>query len=305
MSPLGVGVSFAAIMSHACIVASRASSGPWAGPAPSDRGQPCASRWPAVHPTWCTVVYYSYMLPSFGRKNTDGEKIRMPLTLEERQMCELGARPPRMSDLTWRIFQIMAEFVEGFQFLSTLSKEVSIFGSARLHPETRWYKEATKLGRLLGDNGYTVITGGGPGIMEAGNKGAFEAGAPSIGLNIQLPKEQRINPYVTQSRAFDYFFVRKVMLSASAQTYVYFPGGFGTMDEFFDLLTLIQTKKSERVPIVLIGKDFWMPFWSWVEKSMYIEYDTIDRDDLALVQIVDTAEEAYAIITKSRERTIF
>lgn len=247
------------------------------------------------------------MLSSFGRvtDKDNGGSVRIPLTMEERQMCELGARPPRMSDLTWRIFQIMAEFVEGFQFLSTLKKEVSIFGSARLHPESRWYKEAVKLGRLLGDNGYTVITGGGPGIMEAGNKGAFEAGAPSIGLNIQLPKEQRINPYVTRSRAFHYFFVRKVMLSASAQTYVYFPGGFGTMDELFELLTLIQTKKSERVPVVLMGKDFWTPFWAWVEKTMYIEYDTIDREDLALVHIVDSAEEAYTIISKTKERTIF
>lgn len=220
-------------------------------------------------------------------------------------MCALGARPPRMADITWRIFRIMAEFVEGFQFLSTLEREVTIFGSARLAPGSKWYLEAEKMGAMLGKGGYTVITGGGPGIMEGANKGAYEAGARSVGLNIQLPKEQRINPYVTESRAFNYFFSRKVMLVASAQVYIYFPGGYGTVDELFEILTLIQTGKLEKVPIVLVGRDFWTPLFTWLEQTVYKEYDAVAKSDLGLVSIVDRAEDAYAVVTKSRERTIF
>lgn len=231
--------------------------------------------------------------------------LRIPLTPEEKAMCQAGNRPPRMSDMTWRIFRIMAEFVEGFQFLSTTSKEISIFGSARLQPGSRWYQEAEAFGRLLGKGGFTVVTGGGPGIMEAGNKGAYEVGAVSVGLNIQLPHEQRVNPYVTKPKAFYYFFTRKVMLAASAQAYVFFPGGYGTLDELFEILTLIQTGKSEPVPVVLVGKEFWEPLWAWIEKSMYGELDAIDREDLGIVQIVDTAPEAYALVAKSRERTFF
>lgn len=220
-------------------------------------------------------------------------------------MCLAGNRPPKMSDITWRIFRIMAEFVEGFQFLSTTKREVSIFGSTRIPVGHRWYEEAVKLGRLLGKGGFTVVTGGGPGIMEGANKGAFEVGAMSVGLNIQLPREQRINPYVTHSRAFYYFFTRKVMLAASAQAYVFFPGGFGTMDELFEILTLIQTGKSEKVPVVLVGKAHWGGLWGWMKDEMYAKMDAIDRADMDLVKIVDTAEEAYAIVSKSSERNFF
>lgn len=244
-------------------------------------------------------------LPSFGNRTNNDGQVRIPLTADERAMCAAGARPPRMSDITWRIFRIMAEFVDGFQFLSTLEREVTILGSARTVPGTRWYEEARKLGALLAKGKYTVITGGGPGIMEGANRGAYEQGGRSVGINIQLPKEQRINPYVTESRAFNYFFSRKVMLVASAQAYVVFPGGFGTMDELFEILTLIQTKKSAQVPIVLVGKDFWSPLLVWLEKTMYSGYDAIDRTDLHLVTVVDRAEDAYALISKSRERTIF
>lgn len=230
---------------------------------------------------------------------------RIPLTDEERAIAKQLASTPKMSEITWRIFRIMAEFVEGFQFLSTTKKEVTIFGSTRIPPTNHWYGEAVKLGRLLGEHGFTVVTGGGPGVMEAANKGAYEAGAESIGLNIQLPHEQRINPYVTRSRAFYYFFTRKVMLAASAQAYVYFPGGFGTLDELFEILTLIQTKKSERIRVVLIGHEYWDGLVNWMKEWVLGTFDAISPDDLTIFTIVDTAEEAFDLIKSSQERSFF
>lgn len=250
-----------------------------------------------------------YMGKVFGRSplrasHTEGV-CKVPLTPEERLTCEQGARPPSMSDMTWRIFRMMAEFVEGFQFLSTLRREVSVFGSARISPKNPWYLEAERLGSMLAHKGFTVVTGGGPGIMEAANKGAFEAGGVSVGLNIQLPHEQRMNRYVTRSASFHYFFTRKVMFAASAQAYVYFPGGFGTFDELFEILTLIQTKKSEKLPIVLVGREYWTPLVSFLEETMYGRYDAIDRADLRLFSLVDSAEEAMVILNKSSERSFF
>lgn len=230
---------------------------------------------------------------------------RIPLTDEERALAHGAIAAPKMSEITWRIFRIMAEFVEGFQFLSTTKKEVTIFGSARLPPTNRWYLEAVKLGRLLGEHGFTVVTGGGPGIMEAANKGAYEAGADSIGLNIQLPNEQRINPYVTRSRAFHYFFTRKVMLAASAQAYVYFPGGYGTLDELFEILTLIQTKKSERIRVVLVGHEYWDDLVNWLRVRVLGMFDAVHQEDLTIFTVVDTAEDAFDIIKSSQERSIF
>src|SRR3989339_116723 len=207
----------------------------------------------------------------------------------------------KMSDITWRIFRIMSEFVEGFQFLSDFNKEVTIFGSARLKPQSKWYTEAEKLGELLVKKKFSVITGGGPGIMEAANKGAFKVDPnKSIGINIQLPAEQRTNSYVGQAKAFYYFFTRKVMLAASSQAYVFFPGGFGTLDEAFEILTLIQTGKSERVPTVFVGKDYWGPLVAWLESTVYGTYDAIDRNDLKLIHVVDTAEEAFALVSASK-----
>ena len=230
---------------------------------------------------------------------------RIPLTPEEREYCKDTGVKPQMSEITWRIFRIMAEFVEGFQFLSTLKKEVTVLGSARTPADNHWYQEAVKLGGLLAAESYTVVTGGGPGIMEAANRGAYEAGGESIGINIQLPMEQRVNPFVKKARGFYYFFTRKVILMASAQTFVYFPGGYGTLDELFEMLTLIQTNKSERVPVVLVGKEYWTGLFAWMKDVVYAKSDSIHKEDLDLVQIVDTAEEAMTIIRTSTERSIF
>ncbi len=227
----------------------------------------------------------------------------MPLSNPE--IASGGATPPRMHELTWRIFRIMAEFVEGFQFLSDSQREITVYGSTRFPPGTRWYQEAEKFAGLLAKEGFTVITGGGPGIMEAANKGAFDAGGESIGLNIQLPMEQRVNPYVKRGRGFHYFFTRKVMLEASAQAYVFFPGGYGTLDEFFEMITLIQTHKAQRVPMVCVGKEFWDPLVNWLRKTLVEGYETISQEDLALFQVVDTAEDAFAIVRHSQERTFF
>lgn len=208
-------------------------------------------------------------------------------------------------DANWRIFRIMAEFVDGFEFLYPLRREVTFFGSARLNERNHWYKEAQKLGRMLAEKGFTVVTGGGPGIMEAGNRGAYEGGGESIGLDIELPKEQRRNPYVKRGMGFHYFFTRKVMLSASAQAYVFFPGGFGTVDEFSEMITLIQTGKMEPVPCVCVGKSFWTPMDDWFRKTFLEEFETIAAQDLSLYTIVDTAEEAFELVKDSKERKYF
>lgn len=208
-------------------------------------------------------------------------------------------------EASWRIFRVMAEFIEGSQFLADLKREVTFFGSGRLTEDSPYWQESYKLGKMLGEAGYTVITGGGPGIMEAANQGAYEVGAESVGLNIQLPYEQRINPYVKRGIGFHYFFTRKFMLSASAQAYVFFPGGFGTVDEMTEMVTLQQTKKMEHVPIILVGKKFWQPFLDWIGKAMYEELKTIDKEDLKIYTLVDTAEEAFKIIKKTKERKYF
>ncbi|MDO8462763.1 MAG: TIGR00730 family Rossman fold protein [bacterium] len=206
----------------------------------------------------------------------------------------------------WRIFRIMAEFIDGTQFLFDLKREVTFFGSARLAPSHRWYREARKLGAMLGKAGFTIVTGGGPGIMEAANRGAHETGAESVGINIQLPHEQRTNKWVKKSMAFHYFFTRKFVLSVSAQAYIFFPGGFGTLDEMVEMATLIQTKKVPRVPIVLVGREYWSGLHDWMRTHMLSKgMETIESQDLDLMQIVDTAEEAFAIVKKTKERAYF
>ena len=199
----------------------------------------------------------------------------------------------------WRVFRIMSELVDGFQYIADFKKSVTVFGSTRIGPGEHWYEEARTLARMLAKHGFVVVTGGGPGIMEGANRGAAEGGGESIGLNIQLPKEQRINPYVNRALGFHYFFTRKLMLTYSAEAYVYFPGGFGTLDEFFEIVTLIQTRKiAAHLPIILVGKEYWGPFSTWIKKELYEKYDAIDKRDMNIYTLVDSAEEAMAIIRK-------
>lgn len=196
---------------------------------------------------------------------------------------------------TWRIFRIMAELVEGYNFLLTLSKEIGIFGSARFSEKHHHYRVARELGALLGKRGFTVVTGGGPGIMEAANRGAFEVGAESVGLNIQLPLEQRINPYVKKATGFYYFFTRKVMLTSPADAFIYFPGGFGTMDEFFEVIDLMELGMLTEAPVVLVGKSFWQPLMQFL-KGNGVSVGAIQPSVLDKFHIVDTAEEAYELV---------
>lgn len=198
----------------------------------------------------------------------------------------------------WKIFRIMGEFVNGFEFLKKYDAAVTFFGSARFHSDSRDYYEARQLAAELSKLGFAVITGGGPGIMKAANHGALDAKGVSVGLNIQLPNEQRVNAYVQESLSFNYFFVRKLMLSYASEIYIFFPGGFGTLDELFELLTLIQTKKICKVPVILVDKKFWTPLLDWFDQTLYQRVQTIDKEDLKVCQLVDNSEEALEYIKK-------
>jgi uncharacterized protein (TIGR00730 family) len=204
---------------------------------------------------------------------------------------------------SWRIFRIIAEFVAGFELLRKYGLAVSIFGTARTGAGDEVYKQAEELAARLAKAGFAIITGGGPGVMEAANVGAFKVGGKSIGLNIQLPMEQRLNPYVTESQHFHFFFTRKVMLAFASEVYIYFPGGFGTLDELFELVTLIQTKKISKTPIILYGKKFWAPMLEWVEGSLYKKYGTVSREDIDILHVVDSVDEAYDYIMKNVDRS--
>ena len=201
----------------------------------------------------------------------------------------------------WRVFKIMSEFVEGFELLQKYALAATFFGTTRMSFDPSIYQAATELAGKLAKQGFAIVTGGSAGIMEAANKGAFEAGGASVGLNIRLDSKQPMNNYLTEELFFDHFFVRKVMLTFASEVYIYFPGGFGTLDEFTEILTLVQTKKIKRVPIVLFGKEYWTPLLSHFRDDLYERYHAVDEGDLELYKLVDTVDEAYEYIIKNVE----
>ena len=199
---------------------------------------------------------------------------------------------------SWQIFKIMSEFVEGFETMSKIGPCVSVFGSARTKSDNKFYKQAEEIGYLLTQSGYGVISGGGPGIMEAANKGAARGGGKSVGLNIDLPFEQSANSFIDNDKLinFDYFFVRKVMFVKYAQGFIVLPGGVGTLDELFEAITLIQTQKIGKFPIVLVGKSYWEGLLEWIKTTMLEKEKNISIEDLDLINVVDTPKQAVAII---------
>ena len=201
---------------------------------------------------------------------------------------------------SWHVFEIMAEFVDATESLKEITPAVSIFGSARTKPEHPNYKLAEEIARLISDAGFSVISGGGPGIMEAANKGAFPGLSPSVGLNIKLPHEQTTNPYQEISLDFKHFFMRKVMFVKYASAYVVMPGGFGTLDELLEAMTLVQTGKSRRIPIVLVGSKFWSGLIDWFRQALITE-GMIEIDDMNLIQLIDDPHEVVAAIFKHYE----
>lgn len=230
-------------------------------------------------------------------QNQDGRK--PPGSTQDEQLLE----SPRPDEFThtdpWRVFRIMGEFVEGFDELATLTRGISIFGSARSKPEDPDYIAAQETAALLAHAGFAVITGGGPGIMEAANRGAFEAGGLSIGCNIELPFEQSSNQYQTRSLKFKYFFVRKMMFVKYSLGFIIFPGGFGTFDELFEALTLIQTKKIRNFPVVLVGSDYWSGLLDWFRKTV-LHDGKISHLDMRIFHVVDSPQEVLEIVTQSQ-----
>lgn len=211
---------------------------------------------------------------------------------EERPL--LVCKPNKIE--SWRIFKIMSEFVEGFDVIRRYSAAVTFFGSARTELDSEYAKYATELAGRLAKQGFAIITGGSSGIMRSANKGAFDVGGSSIGLNINLPDAQGYNQYLTDRFIFDHFFVRKVMLTYASEVYVYFPGGFGTLDEFFEIVTLVQTGKIRKVPIIIFGKEYWEPLIAVIEDTLYKKFRNIDENDMKLYTLVDSVDEAYDYI---------
>ena len=197
---------------------------------------------------------------------------------------------------SWQIFKIMAEFVQGFETLAKIGPCVSIFGSARTKPGHKYYELAVEVGKRMAEEGFGIITGGGPGIMEAANKGANMAAGRSVGLNIDLPFEQTSNPYIDRDTFmnFDYFFVRKVMFTKYSQGFIMMPGGWGTMDEFFEVATLIQTRKFTQTPMVCVGSTYWNGLFHWMRESMYVGEGNISPGDLEMIKVFDTADEVVS-----------
>ncbi|MCU0449220.1 MAG: TIGR00730 family Rossman fold protein [Bernardetiaceae bacterium] len=229
-------------------------------------------------------------MDSYDRSLIDEDKIRRAFT--QKSWHEIK------SVNSWMIFKVMAEFVEGLEKMAKIGPCVSIFGSARTKPENPYYKQAEEIAAKLVQHGYGVITGGGPGIMEAGNKGAHQEGGTSVGLNIELPFEQSHNIYIDPDKVidFDYFFVRKVMFVKFSQGFIVMPGGLGTLDELFEAYTLIQTHKIGRFPIVLVGKAYWQGLLDWLNQVVLGMERNISPDDLNLINLVDTAEDAVKVI---------
>ena len=222
-------------------------------------------------------------------KKNEKNPLRDRSKLEEIEIEDMKIEDP------WRVFRIMGEFVEGFHIMSKVGPAVSLFGSARTKKDNRWYKQAEETAGLLVKEGYSVITGGGPGVMEAGNKGAAESKGESIGLNIYLPFEQKPNKYTNIGINFHYFFCRKVMFVKYAKAFVIFPGGFGTLDELFESLTLIQTGRVEKFPVILFDSDYWSGLVDWLKDSV-LKAGNIDSDDLDIYHLVDNPKEVIKII---------
>ncbi len=208
-----------------------------------------------------------------------------------------GHRESLYDEDSWRVFRIMSEFVDGFEFLSQIEPAVTVFGSARTKPDDPYYKLATEIGFRLAKSGFSVITGGGPGLMEAANKGASEAGGRSVGMNIELPMEQKINPYVNFQVGFRYFFIRKVMFIKHASAVIIMPGGFGTMDECFEVLTLIQTNKIRRFPIIMVGSEYWSGLLDWLRNTM-TDRKMIEPQDLSMFKLMDDPKQILREVKK-------
>ncbi len=225
---------------------------------------------------------------------------RMTRTQDE-ALLQRPSRPEFLDSDPWRSLRILSEFVEGFDALAGVGPAVSVFGSARTKPDHRYYQQARELGRILAVAGYGVITGGGPGIMAAANRGCQEGGGLSIGCNIELPMEQGLNPYVDLGVEFRYFFARKVMFVKYADAFVIFPGGYGTLDELFEALTLIQTKKVKDFPVILMGTDYWTGMLEWIRASLLAE-SAIDPEDVDLLRLTDDPDEAVSIIDAYRDK---
>jgi hypothetical protein len=242
----------------------------------------------------------------FGKGQRRNQRVGARLTEDELLLSAAIEKKEALPSVvvkgeSWRVFRIMGEFVEGFDELTRLGPAVSIFGSARTLPDAPEYKLCTETARLLGEAGFSIITGGGPGMMQAANQGAQEAGVPSVGLNIELPFEQDLNPYADLKIHFRYFFVRKTMFVKYAQAFVIFPGGFGTLDELFESLTLIQTGKIRNFPLVLFGKEYWEGLMDWLRKTVEGE-GKISPGDMNLIKLTDSPREAVDhIVTRFTE----
>ena len=233
-----------------------------------------------------------------NEKNKPQKKINLPETeifIKPLTLIELEENSKR------RTSQVTEELTKGFAFINSYPKSVTFFGSARFDENHPYYKKAREIAKCISSEGFAVVTGGGPGVMEAANRGAFEGGGEkhSLGICIKLPNEQITNPYVKNCIDFKFFFTRKVILTFSAEAYIYFPGGFGTLDEFFEIVTLIQTNKIERVPIILVGNDYWKSFDEFIKKMLCEKYNTINKKDLDLYTITEDEEEILEIVKKA------